>query len=110
MPPCGEQPQGPGEKQVAEDHVRGRHLETGGRAGCRGVPRLALTVLLSGCPRPLGRGTTPVLELSRRCPCHSWQLQPHLREPGVGQAGGQLLGPQVSSGASARPGHFLCAL
>lgn len=27
-----------------------------------------------------------------------------------GQAGGQLLGPQVSSGASARPGHFLCAL
>lgn len=30
--------------------------------------------------------------------------------PGVGCAGGQLLRPQVSSGASARPGHFLCAL
>lgn len=30
--------------------------------------------------------------------------------PGVGRAGGQLLGPQVSSGASAWPGHFLCAL
>lgn len=54
VPPCGEQPQGAGEEQVSED------LEAGGRAGCRVVTRLAPILLLFGCPRPLGRGATPV--------------------------------------------------
>lgn len=65
----------------------------------------------SGRPRPPGRVATPVFELSRPCPCPSWQLRPpsSLGARG-GPGGGQLLGPQVSRGASARPGHFLCAL
>lgn len=92
-----------------EGQVRG--LGMGPEAtGYGGVAGLALTWPVT--PRPQG-GVTPVPE-----PCT--QAQPPGQgpeppcslagRPEVGRAGGQLLAPQVSSGASVRPGHFLCAL
>lgn len=81
------------------------------------VTGLALTRPLSGHPWSQGRGdamhTAPAPGWGACLAGGSQGLQPPRLlawRPGVGRAGGQLLGPRVSSGAGARPGHFLCAL
>ena len=110
---CGEQPWGGGQAGGGTRRGGADTWDRSGRGWLRGRHR-AVTDFAALSPPPASgpRSDLPVSELCRWGPASRRAAAfPRVRrEPGVGRAGRQLLGLQVSSRASARPGHFLCAL